>query len=116
MQTARVTLEEEEEEEVEEGAKVMRSDHPGPIGREEEDEALMMMKMMSFIYSLQEVNVVRSDLYHLCVPKCNTRGGWNGHLGSGILETPCYKLGTSVKKESAKGSVQGRCDYYSLGY
>jgi hypothetical protein len=40
LQTARVTLEEEEEEEVEEGAKVMRSDHPGPIGMEKEDAEL----------------------------------------------------------------------------
>jgi hypothetical protein len=29
----------------------------------------------------------------LCTPKGNTRGGWSGHLGSGIQENPCIKRG-----------------------
>jgi hypothetical protein len=28
----------------------------------------------------------------------NTRGGWSGHMGSGIPGNPCYKAGTSVMR------------------
>ena len=42
----------------------------------------------------------RKALLLLCeqISQGNTRGGWSGHLGSGIPQNPCYKAGTSIMR------------------